>query len=412
MDDHAAVQPNDLSCYTANLAAYLSRHRGSGVDEHIAASVRLAVDMQRPDGIVAFSHHDRPLDDLGDGTRLGYWGSDDPEEARQAIAGQLDTHGSAVIVGYSNQLPWGPSTGTSDGGAPHLVLVEDHDGRRWRTVDHFSGVMVTGEQQEPFGGWVSSAELDALMHRAQRMTTTHLLRTAFAFGPEVVVPQDNAAHLLLVRQPADTASRTLGEQWISDTAAALEGLSGWLTDGDGLLHDPGVVDDCWAAAQHHVFRYRYYETRLTDPSLLGAVRTAADKWASVPRTLRFAADSARRGRSRASLICRLLSDVALADTAARRAIAEQIGAGAPAPRDTGSVVGEIAVLVGQQRRGLPPELSSDTTFADDLHMNSAQVVDLLSRLEEHFDCTVQDDDLDTLSRVADLVAIVERRAER
>jgi acyl carrier protein len=57
-------------------------------------------------------------------------------------------------------------------------------------------------------------------------------------------------------------------------------------------------------------------------------------------------------------------------------------------------------------------LRPDTGLEEGLRMNSAQVVDLLSELEEHFDCVVRDDDLDSLTHVGDLVTIIERGAVR
>jgi acyl carrier protein len=82
--------------------------------------------------------------------------------------------------------------------------------------------------------------------------------------------------------------------------------------------------------------------------------------------------------------------------------------GTPMSRDATGVLHEIAALVGQQRQGPAPELALDTDLECGLAMDSAEVIDLLSRVEEHFDCTVEDADLADLTRVGDLVAIVQR----
>jgi acyl carrier protein len=276
--------------------------------------------------------------------------------------------------------------------------------------------------QRPFSGWIAEADLCALMRRSQPTSAKHRLRNELAFGFPTTVP-DDTAYLVVVRGPRQPRARDLGTRWITETPATLHALGERLADPETLLADPDMVDDCWAAAQHHTFRYRRLAA---DPSRAGADRevlcAAIGSWSRVPRNVRFALDSARRNRPRPTLVKNLFAEVAAADAAARGVLAPAVPAGTvpvthpvtgtvPVLSEIG-VLSEIAMLIGRQRGGPTPQLRPDTGLEEGLRMNSAQVVDLLSELEEHFHCAVRDDDLDSLTHVGDLVAIVERGAAR
>ncbi|MGW3993681.1 acyl carrier protein [Amycolatopsis sp. NPDC004772] len=78
-----------------------------------------------------------------------------------------------------------------------------------------------------------------------------------------------------------------------------------------------------------------------------------------------------------------------------------------------TAVTEVADLLARHLDGTPPAgITAESRLEDDLGLNSAQVVDLLSELEERFGCVVEDEDLDTLERVGDLAAIVDRAGVR
>ncbi|WP_394361457.1 hypothetical protein [Amycolatopsis sp. SB7-3] len=291
-----------LSCYTANLAAYLEEGEAAGSADFLAASVRLAVDLDRPDGLIAMSHHDRPLNRLGDGSRLTYEGFDDFEAAREVARHEIGRFGRALVVGYSSQLPW--SAAPDGAAAPHFVLVDGHEGGRWHVHDRFTGLMTSGAEQEPFDGWIDDAGLRSLMRRDHDEPAKHRLRNTFAFGFEVPVPRNR--YLLLRRSLPRIRPSVLPGRWITDSATALERLGERLSDGDALLGDPGVVDDCWAASRHHLFRYRrltrHMGYRTTGAASRKALDSAADGWSKLPRTLRFAVASAHRGRARPALV--------------------------------------------------------------------------------------------------------------
>ncbi|MEV7552170.1 acyl carrier protein [Amycolatopsis sp. NPDC089917] len=68
----------------------------------------------------------------------------------------------------------------------------------------------------------------------------------------------------------------------------------------------------------------------------------------------------------------------------------------------------IAALVREQLEEPPGEITADSSLENDLRMNSAQVIDLLSQVEDHFGCTIEDEDLGNIHRIGDLAIIVER----
>lgn len=74
---------------------------------------------------------------------------------------------------------------------------------------------------------------------------------------------------------------------------------------------------------------------------------------------------------------------------------------------------QVADLISGQLDHVPAaEISAGTRLEEDLRLNSAQVVNLLSELEERFDCVIEDDDLGVVRTVGDLAAIVERAGLR
>ncbi|SFW81420.1 hypothetical protein [Amycolatopsis australiensis] len=310
-----------LSCYTANLAAYLEHHGAPGSADLIAVSVRLAVDLRRPDGLVAVSHHDRPLDRMGDGTRLTYRGHDGFAGFRADLDRELLRHGCALVVGHSTQLPWAAQReGTA---APHFLLVDGHDGDRWHVEDRFTGLMTSGRRQEPFTGWIAEADLDRLARRTGPEPAKHRLRNTLAFGFENPVPA-GCPYLLLRRQSRPVHPNPLPAPWVTGTVEALDALGTHLAGSDALVRDPDVVDDCWAAAQHHLCSHRrlgrHLGFRTTSERRRAALAEAVRCWEKLPRTLRFAATSAWRGRPRPELVRAAFTELAAREHEAAEAL--------------------------------------------------------------------------------------------
>jgi hypothetical protein len=268
-----------LSCYIANLAEYLAKEMPD-YQTHIAKSVRLAVRTDLPDGQLAFSHHNFPLDRLPDGTRLRYATGDPGEE--------LARHGRVLVMTDNAKLPWSPSTTP----APHWLLVEARNEGGWFVSDKFAGLLPTGEQH-PYEGWMSASALTDAMTPAE-WTPGQSRRSELAFGFPVSLPD---GPLWLQRGPDDGHPAELPGQWLFGDDEVLPFLAEHVaTQGAGAQP---YLDDLWTAAQHRAYAYRWFAESATAPDRLIEMAVA---WEQLPSALRFAVDSARRGRPRVSLV--------------------------------------------------------------------------------------------------------------
>jgi hypothetical protein len=274
-----------LSCYTANLAVYLSRTEPDTLDR-IARGVRLAVRTDLGDDLLAFSHHRTPVD----GGRLAYRGAGDADAALEAVAAEVDRSGGCLVVASTGNLDW--SSAGHEGQAPHFLLVDERRGDEWRVVDRFTALLPSGGGQEPFTGWISTAALARAMTPIVPLPPEQRLRNELAFGFPRLLPSDGDYQWLeLAAEPAPEVE--LEGEWLIETDAVLELL--------GELWSPArlwLLDDLWAAAQHHVFRYDRLLAAEEHPVLDDARRT----WRDLPMALRFAVDSAARGRHRPTLV--------------------------------------------------------------------------------------------------------------
>jgi hypothetical protein len=284
-----------LSCYTANLAGYLDAELPD-VDGHLARSVRLAVRIDLPDGRLAFSHHSYPLDHLPDGTRLRY-ATLPPRAGLVGLADELSRRDRVLVVTDGSLLPWSPSR-HHGGAAPHWLLVTGRRGDSWHVIDAFAGLLAGGEQR-PFTGWLSTAQLTQAMVLSTGWSAEQHTRNGLAFGFPVPVP-DPVGPLWLRREPGTDGPGALVGTWLEGDEQVLPFLADYVTGApkDAARH----LDDLWTAAAHRVFAYRWHSERPELPeSLRQRYRDAGTAWAQLPKTLRFAVDSARRGRARPAL---------------------------------------------------------------------------------------------------------------
>lgn len=285
-----------LSCYTANLTGYL-RRLSPDADRIVARSIRLAV-AEEDGGLLAFSHHAWPLNALPCGGALDYRAAAGGDAAIEGIAAELAATGAVLVVADGARLPWAPAGAPP---APHFVLLDGRAAGCWHTVDEFSALAVGGRQHEPFTGWVPDAALLRMIDPGPPPRPEQRLRNRLAFGAPVPLPPDGMFQWLAAG--VQTAG-PLPAGWVVDPAASIDVLTERLAASLGRTGDDRQLDDVWAAAQHHVHRYTFVEPELGPPAV-----AAADAWRALPRTLRFAADSARRGRPRASLVGAALAEL-------------------------------------------------------------------------------------------------------
>lgn len=336
--DAAAPRSLGLSCYTENLAHYLAARLPDATDL-LARSVRLAV---RPDG-PCFSHHARALNDLPGGRRLAYRGAATAAEALAGIAEEVSHRGLALAVADSGALPW--LSGEADDHAPHLLVVDGRSGEdgTWHVVDAFAALFSTGGSQEPFGGTLTDAEFTALLAFPRGLSAVHRGRTALAFGYPVALPARETFQWL-AEEEGTTGEELPGGPWLTGPAALeataellLEDITRRRPDSGGTGGGAGVLEDAWAAARHHLFRDRRlledHGPRL-DRTQRQSVEATTARWRELPRMLRFAADSARRGRPRPTLVRGAFHALAEAEAAASRLHAA-LGYGTPAARPAG-----------------------------------------------------------------------------
>jgi hypothetical protein len=293
------VSAGDLSCYTGCLARYLE----SAYDDplaRVARSVRLAVRTDGPDGLTAFSHHGVWLSDLGDGLHLGYRASTVAEDVIDQLEGEMAAGYGVITVTYNGVMDW--SVAAPHESAPHFVLLSAREGDRWHVDDPFSALLPAGPQ-DPFTGWISTARLLRAMTPPRPLGSEHRLRKQHVFGFPVPLPADNQYQWLARMTAARDMVRALPRDWVSEPAAVLRYLSDFWSSLAQRQDRVRYLDDIWASARHHVFRYAHLMSRVRlDAAEFEAAVTARDAWHNLPMAMRFATDSAVRGRSRPSLI--------------------------------------------------------------------------------------------------------------
>ena len=296
-----------LSCYTANLARYLSAE--CDAEARLGGSVRLAVRRDLRGGLLAFSHHDVHLDELPDGNRLRYASSPSAAAALAGLAAEIDAHGRVLAVADNARLPWSPSRGTKS--APHWLLIDSRAGDSWHVVDEFGGQLPAGEQR-PFTGWLATATLCEALTAPSRWTLAQEQRDRLVFGFPVPVPKAGSVRWLR-REQAGPSTVQLPGQWLTGDAQVLPFLASYFAE-HGTRAEVHL-EDVWAAAGHRIYAYRW---RLGRPGITAAdtarLRHALSRWERLPGILRFAVESARRGSPRPSLSHRAMSELLQAST--------------------------------------------------------------------------------------------------
>ncbi|MFJ8593538.1 hypothetical protein [Streptomyces sp. NPDC093598] len=263
-----------LSCYTTALV----KHLGGTAADRLAEAVHLWVRTDDPNKALAFSHHDR----IDDGA-LAYRHCDGWEETRDALADQLARDGSVIVAGNALHLPWSPHHGVR--AVPHWFLLRARREQHWRVVDPFHALMPGGEQR-PHDGWLDDDSLRKAMTPLERLDPPVLNRDVHALGTATDVGALDHYRWLRTGEPSPPA---WSGTWLRDPVEVLTCLRDRFVADEDVLEQH--TDDLWAAARHHIHRQAAHPA----PAL-------ADAWARLPKALRFAADSARRGRRRTGVV--------------------------------------------------------------------------------------------------------------
>ncbi len=193
----------------------------------------------------------------------------------------------------TRNLPWSPAHGIED--TPHWIRLQGREGARWHVVDAFDALLPHGEQR-PFDAWLDDDALRALLAPLPPLPAHVQARDAHALGAVEQVPPPGQFRWL--SHDADTRVGRTGE-WIDGTDEALRYLSRRFVDELDTLRRH--TEDLWAASRHHQYRFAH----------LPAVSAA---WGELARSLRFAIQSAERGRPRPSLIALAFEQILHATT--------------------------------------------------------------------------------------------------
>ncbi|GHH45300.1 hypothetical protein [Streptomyces candidus] len=262
-----------LSCYSTALVDHL----GPGAADRLADAVHLWVRTDAPDGTLAFSHHDRI--DPG----LAYADAEDWTTASRALGEQLARYASVIVVGNAFHLPWSPHH--DERPVAHWFLLRGRRDDAWDVTDGFTALMPGGEQR-PFEGTLGDAELCRAMTPLGRQAPHLHHRDVYALGVPTHVGDPDRYRWL---RPAGGAETDWSGEWLRELPEVLEALRDRFVRDEQALHQH--ADDLWAAARHH----EHALTRHGDPE-------AAAAWAQLPKALRFASESARRGRHRGGVV--------------------------------------------------------------------------------------------------------------
>jgi hypothetical protein len=284
-----------LSCYTANLAHYLSHYRTDAL-ARVARSVRLAIRTDTP--APTFSHHGVALNDIDGRSHLAYAAAPDAGAALTAIESELREHGRVLVVANTSTMDWSVPEKTA---APHFLLIDGHRETGWHVDDRFVAPR-PGGGEGPYSGWIPRASLVSSLTPIAPLPAHLRLRNGHAFGFAVPLPPDGQVHWLVRRRGRPPPPRLSG-RWVTGIADVIDLLEAFWSDVETWSERMPFLDDMWAAAQHHTFRYRHLLSGAppTGPEL-AAVQEAIRAWQDLPMALNFAASSHLRGRPRPTVV--------------------------------------------------------------------------------------------------------------
>lgn len=291
----------ELSCYTTNLVAYLETD-DPGVRTRLAHAVRLAVRTDSGEGDLVFSQHTR-VDDAAAHDPLGYRGAASWTQAAGDLAAELARSERVLTVADTFHLPWSPAHEVAH--SPHWLLLLDRRDGRWLVADHFCALTPLGAQ-EPFLGWLDDAALERALAPHAPWPAEIANRDRHALGAAVEPVHADSFRWLARTTGEDPATPVANPgDWTSVLPDVLAHISGVMAEDETAPARYG--DDLWAASRHYTYRLDV----LAANGEIGAeaAAAAAVSWAELPKVVRFAAESAARGRPRTGLLRRTFDDL-------------------------------------------------------------------------------------------------------
>jgi hypothetical protein len=309
VDVHLINAPDvvpELSCYTTNLVAYLETD-DPGVKTRLAHAVRLAVRLDGGHRDLVFSQHAR-VDDGAAHDPLGYRGAANWTLAAAGLDAELARSGRVLTVADTFHLPWSPAYEIAH--SPHWLLLLGRRDGHWLVGDHFCALTPLGAQ-EPFLGWLDDAALELALTPHAPWPAEIDNRDRHALGAAVEPVHANLFRWLARTTgevPAVPAANPDG--WTCVLPEVLGRISGVLAEDETAAARYG--DDLWAASRHYTYRLEV----LAANGEIGAedAAAAAVSWSELPKVVRFAAESAARGRPRAALLQRTFDDLLRTNT--------------------------------------------------------------------------------------------------
>jgi hypothetical protein len=265
----------------------------------------------RGDGLFGFSHFPPSLRaTLG----LERRSADDPAEAAEAVAAELDRSGRAIVAGDGFRLPWHVAFERAH--VPHwFVLARTADGRA--VLDPFACRNELG-LQEAARVPVSPDELPTLVRALPQGDPVLFLRESLALGDEDETHMDGSFQWFVRGTPA--APRD------PDGAAGPDAillLSRHFREHGQSLDAYRQADDLWSIGRHRAFLARYaaeVAEKEEDAALQEWIEThvipLVRRWGHIPPLLMQARLAVEVGRSASASVAETLEGLARLERAA------------------------------------------------------------------------------------------------
>ena len=81
--------------------------------------------------------------------------------------------------------------------------------------------------------------------------------------------------------------------------------------------------------------------------------------------------------------------------------------------DEQKYIDELKIIISPyvEDKSLLEKLKIETRFLEDLRVNSANLIDIILDVEDKYDITVEDDEMDKMLNVGDSIAVIKAKLE-